>query len=198
MKVLLVLLLVCAAFVCFAQADSIEADPELRAKTFYELLGVTRETEPADIKRSFRKISVKIHPDKARTAEERKVRAANYPLYVLAADVLTNEIKRKSYDRLLDLGRRPEQITDYDIENAWDKERQMWRDELGWAPLEDWQSLLLITVITVAVFGYPIYLQVEAKKKKKERKETAQQQKHELLTMMKERARQTSSVKKGE
>ncbi len=143
---------------------------EIQKLTFYELLNIPRDAEVSLIKKTFRRMSLKIHPDKATTAEERKIRELTYPRYVLANDVLTNAMKRRSYDHLLDIGRHPK-ITDYDIDNAWDDKRKLWIDELGWAPLEDWHSLLIIILVTAAGFGYPFYNQYKANQLSKEKKE---------------------------
>jgi len=42
----------------------------LANKSFYELLEVSREASEADIKRAFRKLSLKYHPDKNPGNEE--------------------------------------------------------------------------------------------------------------------------------
>ena len=66
-------------------------------KDYYEVLGVARTATDADIKKSFRKLARKYHPDVAKdksTAEE-KFKELNE-----ANEVLSDPIKRRKYDEL--------------------------------------------------------------------------------------------------
>ncbi|RWS20437.1 dnaJ subfamily C member 1-like protein, partial [Leptotrombidium deliense] len=67
---------------------------------FYELLEVNQTATTAEIKRSFRVLSLKYHPDKYKEADA-EVKFRNL---VAVADVLENEKKRKKYDKILDKG----------------------------------------------------------------------------------------------
>jgi molecular chaperone DnaJ len=65
-------------------------------RDYYEVLGVSREAESEEIKRSYRKLAVKFHPDKNpgdHTAEERFKELGE------AYDVLMDDNKRAAYDR---------------------------------------------------------------------------------------------------
>src|SRR5678809_1423718 len=65
-------------------------------RDYYEVLGVSREAEAEEIKRSYRKLAVKFHPDKNpgdHTAEERFKELGE------AYDVLMDDNKRAAYDR---------------------------------------------------------------------------------------------------
>src|SRR5262245_57578475 len=65
-------------------------------RDYYEVLGVPREAPVDDIKKAFRRLAVKYHPDKNpndSTAEERFKEAAE------AYEVLSDEEKRARYDR---------------------------------------------------------------------------------------------------
>jgi curved DNA-binding protein len=66
-------------------------------KDYYKILGVDKKASQEDIKKAFRKLAVKYHPDKNqgnRTAEEKfkEINEAN--------EVIGNEEKRKKYDAL--------------------------------------------------------------------------------------------------
>jgi molecular chaperone DnaJ len=65
-------------------------------KDYYEVLGVARDASVDDIKKAFRRLAVKYHPDKNpndTTAEERFKEAAE------AYEVLSDQEKRARYDR---------------------------------------------------------------------------------------------------
>lgn len=65
------------------------------AKDYYEVLGVSRDADAPTIKRAFRKLAIKYHPDKNpgdKTAEKLYVELNN------AYEVLGDESKRQKYD----------------------------------------------------------------------------------------------------
>ncbi|VDQ04237.1 unnamed protein product [Trichobilharzia regenti] len=63
-------------------------------RNYYEILGLTKSASTSDIKKAFRKLAVKYHPDKNKdkNAQEEFVKIAE------AYDVLSDEEKRKQYD----------------------------------------------------------------------------------------------------
>ncbi|MCH8202566.1 MAG: molecular chaperone DnaJ [Proteobacteria bacterium] len=63
---------------------------------YYELLGVDRSSDAATVKRAFRKLAMRCHPDRnpGNTEAARKFKAINE-----AYDVLSNHQKRAAYDR---------------------------------------------------------------------------------------------------
>lgn len=63
-------------------------------KDYYEILGVERSAEEADIKKAFRKLAAKYHPDKP-TGDESKFKEINE-----AYEVLGDAEKRRMYDQL--------------------------------------------------------------------------------------------------
>ena len=68
----------------------------LANKNFYELLEVPREASEADIKRAFRKLSLKYHPDKNPGNEEA---ASTFKQMNRAYEVLSDKDKRQVYDQ---------------------------------------------------------------------------------------------------
>ncbi len=65
-------------------------------RDFYEVLGVSKSADPKEIKRAYRKLAIKYHPDKNpgdKTAEEKFKEAAE------AYDVLSNPEKKQRYDQ---------------------------------------------------------------------------------------------------
>src|SRR4051812_31810301 len=65
-------------------------------RDYYEILGVPKNASAEDIKRAYRKLAVKFHPDKNpgdHTAEERFKELGE------AYDVLMDDNKRAAYDR---------------------------------------------------------------------------------------------------
>ena len=66
-------------------------------KDYYETLGVKRDADAAEIKKAFRKLARKFHPDVAadKTSAEQKFKEINE-----AYEVLGDPEKRKKYDRL--------------------------------------------------------------------------------------------------
>ena len=63
---------------------------------YYQTLGVSRETNAADIKRAYRRLAMKHHPDRnaGDSSAEEKFKEIQE-----AYDVLSNEEKRAAYDR---------------------------------------------------------------------------------------------------
>ena len=61
-------------------------------KNYYEILGVSKEATPEEIKKAYRKLSLKYHPDKNPNGEEKFKEIAE------ANDILSNTDKKAKYD----------------------------------------------------------------------------------------------------
>ena len=67
-------------------------------KNYYEQLGVSREASPEEIKKSYRKLARKYHPDVSKESDaEAKMQAIN-----VAYDTLSDPEKKAEYDQMLD------------------------------------------------------------------------------------------------
>lgn len=62
---------------------------------YYEILGVSAEATMEEIKKSFRNLALKYHPDKNKNSEESKQK---FMKIVEAYEVLSNDQARKTYD----------------------------------------------------------------------------------------------------
>ncbi|KAL6782477.1 hypothetical protein ACKKBG_A06930 [Auxenochlorella protothecoides x Auxenochlorella symbiontica] len=70
------------------------------AKDYYDLLHVSRHADAAAIKRAYRKVALKYHPDKVQgTEEEKQAAAKTFAEIGHAYEVLTDEKKRQIYDQ---------------------------------------------------------------------------------------------------
>lgn len=66
-----------------------------KTKNYYEILGVPRNSSLEDIKRAYRKLSLKYHPKSNPNNEEARKKFVEVNE---AYDALSNELKRKTYD----------------------------------------------------------------------------------------------------
>ena len=67
---------------------------------YYELLGITRNATPEDIKRAFRKLAMQYHPD--RNPSREKWANEKFKQINEACEVLSDPDKRATYDTQLD------------------------------------------------------------------------------------------------
>ncbi|HEX2750784.1 MAG TPA: J domain-containing protein [Verrucomicrobiales bacterium] len=66
-------------------------------KDYYQILGVSRDASDDDIKKAFRKLARKYHPD---VAEDKKAAETKFKEINEANEVLSDPVKRKKYDQL--------------------------------------------------------------------------------------------------
>ena len=68
-------------------------------KDYYELLGVSRDASDVDVKKAYRKLALKYHPD--RVAEDQKSQSAEkFKEATEAYEVISDSKKRAQYDQL--------------------------------------------------------------------------------------------------
>ena len=81
------------------------------AKSYYEELGISRDANPEDIKKAYRKLARKYHPDVSKeTDAEAKMQSIN-----VAYDALSNPEKKKQYDFELD---HPQSFNQFHLGNS--------------------------------------------------------------------------------
>lgn len=75
-------------------------EPNFKSKDFYDILGLPREATEDDIRRSYKKLALRYHPDKqVNKSEEEKKEAENiFKLVAEAYEVLSDKKKRQIYD----------------------------------------------------------------------------------------------------
>ncbi|HEY9072496.1 MAG TPA: DnaJ domain-containing protein, partial [Desulfobaccales bacterium] len=64
---------------------------------YYQILGVSREASPEEIKKAYRKLALKYHPDKAKG--DKKLAEEKFKQISEAYAVLSNPEKKKEYDQ---------------------------------------------------------------------------------------------------
>ncbi|KAJ2710366.1 hypothetical protein H4R19_003780 [Coemansia spiralis] len=79
-----------------------DAQGEARAAGLYEALGVGRDATPADIKRAYRRLALRHHPDRNHGAAAAST--GEFVRIQLAYDVLADERQRRIYDRYGEMG----------------------------------------------------------------------------------------------
>ena len=67
------------------------------AKDYYEILGVSRDADAKEIKKAYRKLAMKYHPDQNKDNPDAE---AKFKEISVAYDVLSDPEKRKKYDRM--------------------------------------------------------------------------------------------------
>ncbi|XP_026193739.1 dnaJ homolog subfamily B member 3 [Cyclospora cayetanensis] len=68
-------------------------------KDYYRILGVPKDASDADLKKAYRKLAMKWHPDKHADAEAKKKAEAQFKDIAEAYDVLSDKERRQIYDK---------------------------------------------------------------------------------------------------
>jgi len=73
--------------------------PNIDSDNYYEVLGVEKSASDVDVKKAFRKLAMKHHPDKAK-AEDKEKAEEKFKKIAEAYEVLSDKDKRNTYDRV--------------------------------------------------------------------------------------------------
>eukprot|EP00762_Andalucia_godoyi_P005248 ANDGO_06801.mRNA.1 Chaperone protein DnaJ len=77
---------------------SVFAGCAIGSDDYYAVLGVSKSATPAQIKRAFRALSLKYHPDRVQDHRHKENFKKKYQLIVEAYETLSDESKRRDYD----------------------------------------------------------------------------------------------------
>lgn len=83
-------------------------------RDYYEVLGVEKNASPEDIKKTYRKLAIKYHPDKNQGDKEAE---AKFKEIAEAYEVLSNPDKRSEYDQFGHAGKQGMGFGDFDLTN---------------------------------------------------------------------------------
>ena len=99
----------------------------------YEVLGVSNSASQADIRRSFRYLALKYHPDKNKNSEESKQK---FMKIVEAYEILSDEQARKNYDTAARYG-----LNDSHYQRAYYSTNTYTNTTRQWAPSADFDTV---------------------------------------------------------
>ena len=72
------------------------------SSNYYEVLGVSKESGDAEIKKAYKKQALKNHPDKAKTPRDKELATPRFQKIAEAYECLIDPQKRAEYDAVLD------------------------------------------------------------------------------------------------
>jgi DnaJ-class molecular chaperone len=79
-----------------------QKEPDFKTGDYYDFLGLNRDASEDDIRRAYKRLALKYHPDKQgqQKSEEEKAEAeGRFKMVAEAYEVLSDKEKRKTYDR---------------------------------------------------------------------------------------------------
>jgi len=126
------------------------------SRSYYEVVGLPPTCSPADLKKNYRSLALKYHPDRITDPQRKATAEEEFVVIAKANDVLSNPELRKRYDELLKDG-----IFTYD-EEEWEERamrKQGWRSRADDEAAEGWALMLsgLVLLGTVAYTAYIAY-----------------------------------------
>lgn len=108
--------------------------------TCYAVIGVPRNASARGIKKAYRKLSMKWHPDRNKGDEQKVEAKARFTEIATAYEVISDEEIRKKYDHYLD---HPE-----------DRLFNQYQYYYSFAPKSDWRMVLVGFVIAISCIQY--------------------------------------------
>ncbi|XP_068210247.1 dnaJ homolog subfamily C member 25 homolog [Palaemon carinicauda] len=135
------LLLIYLLCIVFQGSNAAVEDYYCGESNCYELLEITREATKQDVKRAFRAVASKTHPDKFLDPEDKKVAEERFRLLSTAYDILRDDEAREDYDYMLD---HPEEF----YRNVY----RAWRRRM--APHVDVRIVLAVTISLISLVQY--------------------------------------------
>ncbi|MGD0077780.1 MAG: molecular chaperone DnaJ [Sedimentisphaerales bacterium] len=106
----------------------------MEKRDYYEILGVPKNASPEDIKRAYRRMAIKYHPDK--NPDNKKEAEAKFKECAEAYEVLSDPEKRQRYDQLGHEGLRGVGMRDYS-HMRWQDIGSAFEDIFGFGDLGD-------------------------------------------------------------
>jgi molecular chaperone DnaJ len=103
-------------------------------RDYYEVLGVAKNASPDDIKRAYRRMAIKFHPDK--NPDSKKEAEVKFKECAEAYEVLSDPEKRKQYDQFGHDGLRGSGVRDYS-HMRWQDIGSAFEDIFGFGDLGD-------------------------------------------------------------
>ena len=103
-------------------------------RDYYEVLGVAKNASPDDIKRAYRRMAIKYHPDK--NPDNKKEAEAKFKECAEAYEVLSDHEKRQRYDQFGHDGLRGAGMHDYS-HMRWQDIGSMFEDIFGFGDFGD-------------------------------------------------------------
>lgn len=98
-------------------------------KNYYEILGVTRDASPEQIKKSYRKLARKYHPDVSKESDaEAQMQSIN-----VAYDTLSNPEKKQAYDFELDHPQAQQDFSGFSGQGRGQQHRQRGSGQQGFS-----------------------------------------------------------------
>ncbi|XP_042887504.1 dnaJ homolog subfamily C member 25 homolog [Penaeus japonicus] len=134
-------LLLCLSCIALQPSSAYVEDYYCGEHNCYDLLELTRDATKQEIKRAFRSVASKTHPDRFKDPEEKRVAEERFQLLATAYDILRDDEAREDYDYMLD---HPEQF----YQNVY----RAWRRRM--APHVDVRIVLAVTISFISLVQY--------------------------------------------
>ncbi|KAK7070875.1 DnaJ subfamily C member 25 [Halocaridina rubra] len=135
------LLLIYSMCIVFQRTNAAVEDYYCGENNCYDLLEITRDATKQDVKRAFRAVASKTHPDKFQDPEDKKIAEERFRLLSTAYDILRDDEAREDYDYMLD---HPEEF----YQNVY----RAWRRRM--APHVDVRIVLAVTISLISLVQY--------------------------------------------